>query len=166
MGDPLDRLTTLAPLSSKKAKEKLTKQVQTALDNGAKLEYGFEPVTEFEGQFFMPTILTGITEDNPLFDQEMFGPVAVVYGYQTEAEAIALANNSSYGLGNTVFGSNIAHAREVAAHVESGMTWLNAGWASLPEIPFGGVKNSGYGRELSEIGFTEFVNQHLVYEVE
>lgn len=98
--------------------------------------------------------------------QEMFGPVAVVYGYQTEAKAIALANNSSYGLGNTVFGSDIAHAREVAAQVESGMSWINAGWASLPEIPFGGVKNSGYGRELSEIGFTEFVNQHLVHEVE
>lgn len=166
MGDPMDRSTTLAPMCSKKAKEKLTKQVQTAIDNGAKLESGFEPVTELAGQFFMPTILTGITEDNPLFDQEMFGPVAVVYGYQTESEAIALANNSSYGLGNTVFGSDIAHAREVAAQVESGMSWLNAGWASLPEIPFGGVKNSGYGRELSEIGFTEFVNQHLVYEVE
>ncbi|UVF13598.1 NAD-dependent succinate-semialdehyde dehydrogenase [Limosilactobacillus fermentum] len=166
MGDPLDRSTTLAPLSSKKAKEKLTQQVQLAIDNGAKLEYGFEPVEDQEGQFFMPTILTGVTVENPIFDQEMFGPVAVIYPYKTEEEAIEIANNSSYGLGNTVFGTNIAHAREVASKIEAGMSWINAGWASLPEIPFGGVKHSGYGRELSEIGFTEFVNQHLIYEVE
>lgn len=166
MGDPLDRSTTLAPLSSKKAKEKLTQQVQLAIDNGAKLEYGFEPVEDQEGQFFMPTILTGVTVENPIFDQEMFGPVAVIYPYKTEEEAIEIANNSSYGLGNTVFGTNIAHAREVASKIEAGMSWINAGWASLPEIPFGGVKHSGYGRELSEIGFNEFVNQHLIYEVE
>ncbi|MEK1361806.1 NAD-dependent succinate-semialdehyde dehydrogenase [Limosilactobacillus fermentum] len=166
MGDPLDRSTTLAPLSSKKAKEKLTQQVQLAIDNGAKLEYGFEPVEDQEGQFFMPTILTGVTVENPIFDQEMFGPVAVIYPYKTEEEAIEIANNSSYGLGNTVFGTNIAHAREVASKIEAGMSWINAGWASLPEIPFGGVKHSGYGRELSEICFTEFVNQHLIYEVE
>ena len=166
MGDPLDRSTTLAPLSSKKAKEKLTQQVQLAIDNGAKLEYGFEPVEDQEGQFFMPTILTGVTVENPIFDQEMFGPVAVIYPYKTEEEAIEIANNSSYGLGNTVFGTNIAHAREVASKIEAGMSWINAGWASLPEIPFGGVKHSGYGRELSEIGFTEFVNQHLIYEAE
>ena len=166
MGDPLDRSTTLAPLSSKKAKEKLTQQVQLAIDNGAKLEYGFEPVEDQEGQFFMPTILTGVTVENPIFDQEMFGPVAVIYPYKTEEEAIEIANNSSYGLGNTVFGTNIAHAREVASKIEAGMSWINAGWASLPELPFGGVKHSGYGRELSEIGFTEFVNQHLIYEVE
>lgn len=156
----------LAPLSSKKAKEKLTQQVQLAIDNGAKLEYGFEPVEDQEGQFFMPTILTGVTVENPIFDQEMFGPVAVIYPYKTEEEAIEIANNSSYGLGNTVFGTNIAHDREVASKIEAGMSWINAGWASLPEIPFGGVKHSGYGRELSEIGFTEFVNQHLIYEVE
>ena len=166
MGDPLDRSTTLAPLSSKKAKEKLTQQVQLAIDNGAKLEYGFEPVEDQEGQFFMPTILTGVTVENPIFDQEMFGPVAVIYPYKTEEEAIEIANNSSYGLGNTVFGTNIAHAREVASKIEAGMSWINAGWASLPELPFGGVKHSGYGRELSEIGFNEFVNQHLIYEVE
>lgn len=165
MGDPLDRSTTLAPLSSKRAKEKLQKQVDKAIAGGATVAYGNEPV-DLPGQFFMPTILTDLDQDSPIFNEELFGPVAEVYTYKTEAEAIAMANNSSYGLGNTVFGSNIQHAREVAAQIETGMSWINSAWASLAEIPFGGVKRSGYGRELSEFGFTEFVNHHLVYEPE
>ncbi|MBD5806132.1 NAD-dependent succinate-semialdehyde dehydrogenase [Limosilactobacillus walteri] len=163
MGDPLDPLTTLAPLSSKKAKEKLQAQVDLAVKNGAKVYYGNKPV-DLAGQFFMPTILTDITPNNPIFDTEMFGPVASVYKVKSEEEAIALANNSSYGLGNTVFSKDYAHAERVAAKIESGMSWINAGWASLPELPFGGVKNSGYGRELSSYGIDEFMNKHLIYE--
>lgn len=162
MGDPTDRTTTLAPLNSKSAKEKLEKQVELAVENGAKVYYGNEKV-DLPGQFFMPTILTDITPDNPIFDQEMFGPVASVYKVNSEEEAIALANNSSYGLGNTVFGEP-EHAARVAAKIETGMSWINSGWASLSELPFGGVKNSGYGRELSELGFNAFVNEHLVFE--
>lgn len=162
MGDPTNRTTTLAPLNSKSAKEKLEKQVELAVENGAKVYYGNEKV-DLPGQFFMPTILTDITPDNPIFDQEMFGPVASVYKVNSEEEAIALANNSSYGLGNTVFGEP-EHAARVAAKIETGMSWINSGWASLPELPFGGVKNSGYGRELSELGFNAFVNEHLVFE--
>ena len=162
MGDPTDRTTTLAPLNSKSAKEKLEKQVELAVENGAKVYYGNEKV-DLPGQFFMPTILTDITPDNPIFDQEMFGPVASVYKVNSEEEAIALANKSSYGLGNTVFGEP-EHAARVAAKIETGMSWINSGWASLPELPFGGVKNSGYGRELSELGFNAFVNEHLVFE--
>lgn len=162
MGDPTDRTTTLAPLNSKSAKEKLEKQVELAVENGAKVYYGNEKV-DLPGQFFMPTILTDIIPDNPIFDQEMFGPVASVYKVNSEEEAIALANNSSYGLGNTVFGEP-EHAARVAAKIETGMSWINSGWVSLPELPFGGVKNSGYGRELSELGFNAFVNEHLVFE--
>lgn len=162
MGDPTDRTTTLAPLNSKSAKEKLEKQVELAVENGAKVYYGNEKV-DLPGQFFMPTILTDIIPDNPIFDQEMFGPVASVYKVNSEEEAIALANNSSYGLGNTVFGEP-EHAARVAAKIETGMSWINSGWTSLPELPFGGVKNSGYGRELSELGFNAFVNEHLVFE--
>ncbi|MDN4833050.1 NAD-dependent succinate-semialdehyde dehydrogenase [Ligilactobacillus salivarius] len=162
MGDPTDRTTTLAPLNSKSAKEKLEKQVELAVENGAKVYYGNEKV-DLPGQFFMPTILTDITPDNPIFNQEMFGPVASVYKVNSEEEAITLANNSSYGLGNTVFGEP-EHAARVAAKIETGMSWINSGWASLPELPFGGVKNSGYGRELSELGFNAFVNEHLVFE--
>lgn len=165
MGDPLDRSTTLAPMNSKRAKEKLQKQVDTAIENGATVYYGNEPV-DLPGQFFMPTILTDITKDNPIFDQELFGPVMVVYKYHNLDEAIELANDSSYGLGNTIFGEDVKKAREVAAKIEAGMSWINAGWASLPELPFGGVKHSGYGRELAKQGMMSFVNEHLVYEAE
>ncbi len=163
MGDPLDPTTTLAPLSSKKAKDKLQGQVDLAVKNGAKVYYGNKPV-DLEGQFFMPTILTDITPDNPIFDTEMFGPVASVYKVKSEEEAIELANNSSYGLGNTVFSQDYEHAERVAAQIETGMSWINDGWASLPELPFGGVKDSGYGRELSGYGIEEFMNKHLIYE--
>ena len=163
MGDPLDPTTTLAPLSSKKAKDKLQGQVDLAVKNGAKVYYGNKPV-DLEGQFFMPTILTDITPDNPIFDTEIFGPVASVYKVKSEKEAIELANNSSYGLGNTVFSQDYEHAERVAVKIETGMSWINDGWASLPELPFGGVKNSGYGRELSGYGIKEFMNKHLIYE--
>ena len=164
MGDPLDRSTTLAPMNSQRAKEKLQKQVDMAVAHGAKVYYGNKPVDDQEGQFFMPTILTDIDQDNPIFDQEIFGPVLSVYRYHELAEGIALANNSSYGLGSTVFGEDVAQARQVASQIEAGMTWINSGWASLPELPFGGVKHSGYGRELADLGFGEFINEHLVYE--
>lgn len=165
MGDPMDPATTLAPMNSEKAKNKLQKQVDLAVENGAKVVYGNQPVN-LAGQFFMPTILTDISRDNPIFDQEMFGPVMSVYKYHDVQEAIDLANDSSYGLGNTVFGKNVSEARKVAAQIDTGMSWINSGWASLPELPFGGVKHSGYGRELAEQGFKSFVNDHLVYEPE
>ncbi|WP_251546024.1 NAD-dependent succinate-semialdehyde dehydrogenase [Limosilactobacillus caecicola] len=165
MGDPMDPNTTLAPMNSEKAKNKLQKQVDLAIENGAKVVYGNQPV-DLPGQFFMPTILTDISKDNPVFDQEMFGPVMAVYKYRDVQEAIDLANDSSYGLGSSVFGQNVSEARKVAAQIDTGMTWINSGWASLPELPFGGVKHSGYGRELAEQGFMSFVNDHLVYEPE
>lgn len=161
-GDPMDPETTLAPLSSAGAKEDVLAQIKLAVDNGAKVLYGNEPI-DHPGNFVMQTILTDITKDNPIFNQEIFGPVASVYKVATEEEAIELANDSSYGLGGTVFGTDIDRVHEVAAQIETGMSFINSGWASLPELPFGGIKNSGYGRELSELGFTAFVNEHLVY---
>lgn len=163
MGDPMDEATTLAPLSSKGAKEKLQSQVDAAIAGGAQVYYGNQPV-DLPGQFFQPTILTDIAHDNPIFDQELFGPVASVYRVHDEAEAIALANDSSYGLGGTVFSSDLEHAKKVAAQVETGMSFINAGWSSTPDMPFGGVKNSGYGRELSALGIESFINYHLVLE--
>ena len=163
MGDPMDEATTLATLSSKGAKEKLQSQVDAAIAGGAQVYYGNQPV-DLPGQFFQPTILTDIAHDNPIFDQELFGPVASVYRVHDEAEAIALANDSSYGLGGTVFSSDLEHAKKVAAQVETGMSFINAGWSSTPDMPFGGVKNSGYGRELSALGIESFINYHLVLE--
>lgn len=161
-GDPMDPDTTLAPLSSEQAKEDVLNHIQEGLDNGATLVYGNEKI-DHPGNFVMPTILTDIDKDNPLYDQEIFGPVAVVFKVDSEEEAIELANDSSYGLGNSIYSSDLEHAQRVAKQIETGMSFINSPWASLPELPFGGVKNSGYGRELSELGFDAFVNEHLIY---
>lgn len=161
-GDPMDPETTLAPLSSAGAKEDVLAQIQLALDNGAELVYGGEAI-DHPGNFVMPTIIAGLTKDNPIYYQEIFGPVGKIYKVASEEEAIEVANDSNYGLGGTIFSSNKEHREAVAAQIETGMSFINSGWASLPELPFGGIKNSGYGRELSELGFTAFVNEHLIY---
>ena len=160
-GDPLDPSTTLPPLNSQGAKEKLTKQVNGAIAAGAKVFYQY-PEIDSDGAFFRPTILTNVDRDNPAFDQEFFGPVAIVYEVEDEDAAIALANDSSYGLGSSVISSNIKRAQNVAAQIETGMSVINGTWISSAELPFGGVKKSGYGRELSDLGLMAFVNQHLV----
>ncbi|WP_201330476.1 aldehyde dehydrogenase family protein, partial [Lactobacillus nasalidis] len=143
-GDPLEASTTLPPMNSQAAKEKLAKQVKAAVAGGAKVYYEY-PEIDSPGAFSRPVILTDMTPDNPMFDQEMFGPVCVVYKVQDEAEAVALANNSSYGLGSSVISSDIGHAEEVAAQIETGMTVINGRWITDGSLPFGGVKKSGYG---------------------
>lgn len=163
-GDPLDSDTTLPPMNSERAKEKLEAQVKTATDNDAKVFYQY-PEIDSKGAFFRPTILTNIDEKNPIFDQELFGPVAEVFAVENEDEAIELANNSSYGLGSSVIGSDIKHAEDVASQIETGMTVINGRWITSGELPFGGVKKSGYSRELSQLGLMAFVNQHLVIDV-
>ncbi len=162
-GDPLQAETTLAPMNSENAKEKLEKQVQEAIDHGAKVFYQY-PEINSKGSFFRPLILTDVDKNNPIFNKEMFGPVAVVYSVNDEDEAIELANDSSYGLGSSVISSDIKHAQEVASQIETGMTVINGRWITAGELPFGGVKNSGYGRELSELGMMAFVNDHLVID--
>ncbi|RVU70132.1 MULTISPECIES: NAD-dependent succinate-semialdehyde dehydrogenase [Lactobacillus] len=163
-GDPLDSATTLPPMNSQRAKEKLAKQVETATSHGAKVFYQY-PEIDQEGAFFRPMILTDIKKDNPVYDTELFGPVAEVFAVEDEDEAIQLANDSSYGLGSSVIGQDIKHAQEVAAQIETGMTVINGRWITSGELPFGGVKKSGYGRELSELGMMAFVNEHLVIDV-
>lgn len=164
-GDPLDEATTLAPMNTKKAKEKLQEQVDEAIKAGAHVVYGNEPI-DLPGQFFMPTILTDVDRDNPAHTTELFGPVAVVYKVSTEEEAIKLANDSSYGLGGTVFAGDSEHGAEVAEKIETGMVFVNNIRYSLPELPFGGVKRSGYGRELSKLGQMAFVNEKLIMKAD
>ena len=161
IGDPLDENTRLGPLSSKEALETLTKQVDEAVKNGATLHYGGKPVQR-EGSFFEPTILTNITRDNPAYFEEFFGPVAQVYVVKNDDEAVKLANDSHYGLGGAVFSKDIDRAKKIASRIETGMVWINWLTDTAPELPFGGVKRSGYGRELSDLGIKEFVNQKLV----
>ncbi len=161
IGDPLDENTRLGPLSSKEALETLTKQVDEAVKNGATLHYGGKPVQR-EGSFFEPTILTNITRDNPAYFEEFFGPVAQVYVVKNDDKAVKLANDSHYGLGGAVFSKDIERAKKMASRIETGMVWINWLTDTAPELPFGGVKRSGYGRELSDLGIKEFVNQKLV----
>ena len=161
-GDPMNPETTLAPLSSAEAKQDVLKQIKLAVDSGAKAVYG-NTIIDHPGNFVMPTVLTNITKENPIYNQEIFGPVASIYKVDSEEEAIALANDSSYGLGGTIFGKDLDHAKSIAAKIETGMSFINSGWTSHPELPFGGVKNSGYGLELSHLVFDAFVNEHLVF---
>lgn len=160
-GDPMANNTTLAPMSSKKAKDKLQSQVDEAIEKGATLVYGNEPI-DLPGQFFQPTILTDIKSDNPAYSEEMFGPVAQVYKVDSEQEAIDLANDSDLGLGGIVFSGDPSRGEAVASKIETGMVFVNNFMVSLPELPFGGVKNSGYGREMSDLGLNAFVNEQLI----
>jgi len=161
IGDPLDESTRLGPLSSKEALETLTKQVDEAVKNGATLHFGGKPVQR-EGSFFEPTILTNITRDNPAYFEEFFGPVVQIYVVKNDDEAVKLANDSHYGLGGAVFSKDIDRAKKMASKIETGMVWINWLTDTAAELPFGGVKRSGYGRELSDLGIKEFVNQKLV----
>ncbi|SHH41426.1 NAD-dependent succinate-semialdehyde dehydrogenase [Bradyrhizobium erythrophlei] len=161
VGDPNDPCTKLGPVSSEKALKGLLHQIDLAKKNGAKVVIGGNRIAR-PGFYIEATILTDITKDNPIYSQELFGPVASVYVVKTEDEAIELANATPFGLGGSVFTADIEQGKKVAARVESGMVFVNHSTWTAPELPFGGIKNSGYGRELSELGFGEFVNRRLV----
>jgi succinate-semialdehyde dehydrogenase / glutarate-semialdehyde dehydrogenase len=160
-GDPADPDTALGPLSSERALNLLLDQIRVARDSGAKVVLGGSRIDR-PGYYLEPTILTGITPDNPAADLEFFGPVASFYVVDTEDEAVQLANATPFGLGASVFTGDTDRGREVARRIDSGMVFINQPAWTGPEIPFGGVKNSGFGRELSELGFGEFVNRKLV----
>lgn len=161
LGDPLRPETTLAPLSTTKAKRNLTKQVRQAVDSGATLVFGSVEQNQ-PAALFEPVILTDITKENPAYYQEFFGPVGQVFKVKDEAEAIALADDSNYGLSGVVFGKDADHAAEVASQIETGVVFVNSFGGTLPELPFGGVKNSGYGRELGDLGIDTFVNKETI----
>jgi succinate-semialdehyde dehydrogenase/glutarate-semialdehyde dehydrogenase len=160
-GDPLDEKTTLGPLSTESALVQLLKQVDSAVAKGAKILIGGKRI-ERPGSFMQPTILTDIKPENPAFRDEFFGPVALFFRVKDEDEAIALANNSDFGLGGSVFTKDVARGKRVASRVETGMMFINNISWSDAELPFGGIKNSGYGRELGDMGIQEFVNKKLV----
>ncbi|PIT12311.1 succinate-semialdehyde dehydrogenase [Snodgrassella alvi] len=159
MSDPLDENTTLAPLSSRKSKENLQKQLDAAIAHGAKVLCGNQPA---DGNFFTPTLITDISRDNPAYFEEFFGPVAQLYVVKNDDEAIALANDSNFGLGGTVYSKDIERAKKIASRIETGMVFINRFGDSVAELPFGGVKRSGFGRELSDLGIKEFVNHKLI----
>jgi succinate-semialdehyde dehydrogenase/glutarate-semialdehyde dehydrogenase len=160
-GDPMDPKTTLGPLCTKGALELVEKQIQVAVDGGAKVLLGGKRLNR-PGYFLEPTILTDITPENPAFHVELFAPVALVFRVKNENEAIALANDSPYGLGGSVITKDVERGKRIARKIETGMVFINQATWTAPDLPFGGVKNSGYGRELSELGISEFVNKKLI----
>jgi len=160
-GDPLDEKTTLGPLSTESALVDLLKQVDVAVKHGAKVLMGGKRIDR-PGSFMQPTILTEVQPDNPAFRDEFFGPVAMFFRVKDEDAAIALANDSDFGLGGSVFTKDLARGKRVASRVDTGMMFINNISWSDAELPFGGIKNSGYGRELGDMGIQEFVNKKLV----
>ena len=160
-GDPVDPDTTLGPVCSEQAMHRLLEQIEAARKGGAEVVLGGGRVKR-PGFYVEATILTNISRDNPIFRQELFGPVSSFYVVDSEEEAITLANATPYGLGGSVFTADLTRGRQVAARIESGMVFVNHPTWTAPELPFGGIKNSGYGRELSELGFGEFLNRRLI----
>jgi len=161
VGDPMIEATTHGPLSSEAALLQLLKQVDSAVAHGAKLVVGGKRIDR-PGSFMQTTILTDIAPDNPAFRDEFFGPVVSFFRVKDEDEAIALANDSDFGLGGSVFTKNLARGKRVASRVDTGMMFINNIDWSDAELPFGGIKASGYGRELGNMGIQEFVNKKLV----
>ena len=161
-GDPMDPETSLGPLCTEGALNGVLKQIDTAVKGGAKVLLGGKKLNR-RGFFLEPTILTDVKPDNPAFHQEFFAPVAMVFRVKNEKEAVDVANDSPYGLGATVMTKDVERGKRIARQVDSGMVFINEVTGTAPDLPFGGVKNSGYGRELSELGIGEFVNKKLIH---
>lgn len=158
IGDPLDAATQLGPLARRDLRDQLHRQVEASLAKGARLLLGGK-IPEGKGVYYPPTVLTDVKPGMPAYDEELFGPVASVITVKDEAEAIATANDSTFGLGGGVFTRDLERGETIAADlIESGSVFVNKTVASDPRLPFGGVKESGYGRELSHFGIREFVN--------
>jgi succinate-semialdehyde dehydrogenase/glutarate-semialdehyde dehydrogenase len=161
-GDPTDPASDLGPLSSEAAAERLMGQIRDAVGKGATLRTGGRRVDR-PGAFVEPTVLTGVTPQMRAYHEELFGPAAVIYRVADAAEAVELANSSPFGLGGVVFSADPARAQEVADLLETGMVWINSPQGSMADLPFGGTKRSGVGRELGPYGIEEFVNKKLIY---
>ena len=157
-GDPTDEATALGPLSSTAAADRLEDQLSRAKEQGAEVALAGERI----GNGFTPTVLAGIPSDADAYREEFFGPVASVYRVASESEALAVANDTPFGLGSFVFTTDPEQALRMADQIDAGMVYVNGVFAEGAELPFGGVKRSGIGRELGRVGLEEFVNKKLI----
>lgn len=155
-------IDSFSPLSSRKAAETLAEQVDDAVSKGATLHAG-GVLSDGPDAHYTPAVLTGITQEMRAYSEELFGPVAVVYRVGSDEEALELANDTTYGLGGSVFSADVERARKLAERLEVGMANVNSTAGEGAEIPFGGVKRSGFGRELGPLGMDEFVNKRMFY---
>ena len=161
IGDPMDPKTELGPMSSEEAAVHIIDQIRESVDAGATILLGGTRSNR-TGAFVEPTILTDLKPGILAYHEEIFGPVASFYRVKDEAEAIALANDSDYGLGCSIFTQDIKRGEYIASKIDAGMVFINHPTWTQADLPFGGTKNSGYGRELSELGIHEFVNKKLI----
>ena len=162
MGDPLAEGTDIGPQARPDLRDELHKQVIDSIAKGARLLLGGE-IPPGNGSFYPPTVLAGVRPGMPAYEEELFGPVASIFAARDEADAVRIANDSIFGLGAAVFTRDVARGERVARELEAGCTFVNTLVASDPRLPFGGIKESGYGRELGTYGIKEFVNLKTVY---
>ena len=162
VGDPESAETSVGPLASKQQLDDIEKQVTASVEAGATLLCGGKRKGE-KGYFYEPAVLANVTKGMPVYDEEVFGPALPIISFKTNEEAIAIANDSEYGLGATIFSSDTNKAQNIARDIDSGAVFINNPVKSDPRLPFGGVKKSGYGRELSHYGIREFVNVKTVW---
>jgi len=160
IGDPLDEGVDVGPLSSIGARDGVVEQVERAVEQGATLHTGGQALDR-DGAFMQPAVLTGVTPDMDAYGEEIFGPVAVIHGVDSADDAVELANDVDFGLSGSVWGTDLERAQEVADRLEVGMAYINEHGTTLAGLPFGGVKRSGFGRELGRWGMGEFVNVRL-----
>ncbi|CAM3804086.1 NAD-dependent succinate-semialdehyde dehydrogenase [Parendozoicomonas haliclonae] len=160
-GDPMNSGTTLSPLSSQRAADDLKEQVKLATANGANVQELGVKIPE-QGAFVQPMLLTNVTKDSPVYYQELFGPVTMLFRAKDADHALTIANDSPYGLGGSVFGTDKAKTLDVAKRLSTGMVFINHPTLVEPDLPFGGIRHSGYGRELIGLGIKEFVNHKLI----
>jgi succinate-semialdehyde dehydrogenase/glutarate-semialdehyde dehydrogenase len=157
VGDPLDPATRVGPLARADLRDTLQRQVEESVAKGARVLLGGQRLDD-RGWFFSPTILADITHDMPVFQQETFGPVAAIIRAEDEEAAVDLANDTPYGLGASIWTRDTERGQRVGRRVQSGSLFVNGSVASDPRLPFGGIKRSGYGRELAAVGIHEFTN--------
>ncbi len=162
VGDPMARTTQIGPMARSDLIDGLDRQVKDSVRLGAKLLLGGNRLRG-KGYFYEPTVLTNVRPDMPAASEEVFGPVAAMMQARNAHDAIRIANSSLFGLGANLWTSNISLARGLAREIESGQVFINGMVASDPRLPFGGIKRSGYGRELSAFGIREFVNIQTVW---
>ena len=162
VGDPMDDGTDMGPLATEQMLEDVDQQVRDSVDAGAKVLTGGKPL-DGPGNFYPPTVLTDIPEDSPAYAEEIFGPVASMFRVGDIDEAIRLANDSPFGLSSSAWTNEEEEREQFINEIEAGMVYINKMTESTPEVPFGGVKESGYGRELSIFGIREFVNAKTVW---
>ena len=162
LGDPLIEATQIGPMARLDLRDELHRQVSDSIAQGAVAVTGCKPA-EREGFFYQPSILDQVTTDTRAWHEELFGPVASVIRAASEADALRIANETRFGLGSSIWSKDTARAEQLAAHIQAGSTFINAIVKSDPRLPFGGIKASGYGRELSRLGMHEFVNTKTVW---